>query len=140
MAPLALPSLFSHNDKKRKILEKNGGQFEAGRALIFLNVPICSCAAQLINRDKKCLMLEVSNEIEWRLREEKLGGITLPFLSVYLNSKQKLHPGKFTVNCSLCHAGLTIANKTSLKAIEDKCYDNVSVQTSQKNASLTSIY
>lgn len=57
MASLVLPSLFSHNDKKQKILEKIGGQFVPDRVFVFMNMPICTCTAQLINRDWKCLVL-----------------------------------------------------------------------------------
>lgn len=110
MASLVLPSLFSHNDKKQKILEKIGGQFVPDRAFVFMNIPVCTCTDQLVNRDRKCLMLCSQ---QWNSIPVEGGGAKsyYPTFSVCCNSKQKLHPGKLTVNCCFCPAGLVIAKE-----------------------------
>lgn len=110
MASLVLPSLFSHNDKKQKILEKIGGQFVPDRAFGFMNIPICTCTDQLVNRDRKCLMLRSQQRNSIAMEG---GGAESyhPTFSVCCNSKQKLHPGKLIVNFCFCPAGLVIAKE-----------------------------
>lgn len=110
MASLVLPSLFSHKDKKQKILEKIGGQFVPDRAFVFMNIPTCTCTDQLVTRDRKCLMLRSQ---QWNSIAVERGGAESyrPTFSVCCNSKQKLHPGKLIVNFCFCPAGLVRAKE-----------------------------
>jgi hypothetical protein len=94
MASLVLLSLFSHNDKKQKILEKIGKNVCMLEPLFLWTYPYAPAQlSSLIETETLFPVLVVTNKNQLQLKE-KAEGVIMLTLSVCCNSKQKQHPGE----------------------------------------------